>query len=114
MTESKYIAGSGGGGSKNQKSPTEADDSLQSKQFANVLDLISEGEIQGLDDGNKSIFFDGTPLQAANGDYNFADYTVTTRTGTQSQSYIPAFLATLSLRPQSALLSQMPHLLRDK
>ena len=88
MTESKYIAGAGGGG-KNQKSPTEADDSLQSKQFANALDLISEGEIEGLDDGNKSIFFDGTPLQAADGSYNFADYTVVTRTGTQGQNYIP-------------------------
>ena len=89
MTESKYIAGAGGGGGKNQKSPTEADDSLQSKQFANALDLISEGEIEGLDDGNKSIFFDGTPLQAADGSYNFADYSVVTRTGTQGQSYIP-------------------------
>ena len=88
MTESKYIAGAGGGG-KNQKSPTEADDSLQSKQFANALDLISEGEIEGLDDGNKSIYFDGTPLQAADGTYNFADYTVVTRTGTQGQNYIP-------------------------
>jgi predicted phage tail protein len=88
MTESKYIAGAGGGG-KNQKSPTEADDSLQSKQFANALDLISEGEIEGLDDGNKSIYFDGTPLQAADGSYNFADYTVVTRTGTQGQNYIP-------------------------
>lgn len=89
MTESKYIAGAGGGGKQGGSSPTEADDSLQSKQFANALDLISEGEIEGLDDGNKSIYFDGTPLQAADGSYNFADYTVVTRTGTQGQSYIP-------------------------
>ena len=92
MTRSKYIAGAGGGGGKGGgggSSPTEADDSLQSKQFANALDLISEGEIEGLDDGNKSIFFDGTPLQAADGSYNFADYTVVTRTGTQGQNYIP-------------------------
>ena len=93
MTESKYIAGAGGGGGGKGggggSSPTEADDSLQSKQFANALDLISEGEIQGLDDGNKSIFFDGTPLQAADGSYNFTDYTIVTRTGTQGQSYIP-------------------------
>ena len=92
MTELKYIAGAGGGGGKGGgggSSPTEADDSLQSKQFANALDLISEGEIEGLDDGNKSIFFDGTPLQAADGSYNFTDYTIVTRTGTQGQSYIP-------------------------
>ena len=93
MTESKYIAGAGGGGGGKGggggSSPTEADDSLQSKQFANALDLISEGEIEGLDDGNKSIFFNGTPLQAADGSYNFTDYTIVTRTGTQGQSYIP-------------------------
>ena len=97
MTESKYIAGAGGGaggggggkGGGGGSSPTEAVDSLQSKQFANALDLISEGEIEGLDDGNKSIFFDGTPLQAADGTYNFTDYTIVTRTGTQGQSYIP-------------------------
>ena len=56
------IAGAGGGGRKSgggsSHTPTEADDSLQSKQFANALDLISEGEIEGLDDGNKSVFFD--------------------------------------------------------
>lgn len=89
MTESKYIAGAGGGGKGGGSTPTEADDSLQSKQFANALDLISEGEIEGLDDGNKSIFFDGTPLQGANGSYNFQDYAVFTRTGTQGQTYIP-------------------------
>ena len=89
------IAGSGGGGGGKGggggggHTPTEADDSLQSKQFANALDLISEGEIQGLDDGNKSVFFDGTPLQAADGSYNFSDYTIATRNGTQGQSYIP-------------------------
>ena len=94
MTQSKYIAGAGGGGGGkggggSSKTPTEADDSLQSKQFANVLDLISEGEIQGLDDGNKSIFLDGTPVQSAGGSDNFKGFTITTRNGTQSQTYIP-------------------------
>ncbi len=89
MTNTKYIAGAGGGGKTGSGTPTESDDSLQSKQFANVLDLISEGEIEGLDEGNKSIFFDGTPLQAADGSYNFNDYAVATRVGTQGQSFIP-------------------------
>ena len=101
MTESKYIAGSGGGGgggkggggSKGGSSPTEADDSLQSKQFANVLDLLSEGEIEGLDDGNKSIFLDGTPIEDAGGNDNFQGFTVVTRNGTQGQSYIPGVFA---------------------
>ncbi len=48
MTETKYVAGAGGGGKfgGGGGTPTEADDTLQSIQFANVLDLISEGEIR--------------------------------------------------------------------
>ena len=57
------------------RTPIEANDSLQSKQFATVLDLLSEGEIQGLDDGLKSIFLDGTPLKNAAGGNNFTGFT---------------------------------------
>ncbi len=96
MTETKYVAGAGGGGGKGGGgggTPTEADDTLQSIQFANVLDLISEGEIQGLDDGNKSIFLDSTPVQNADGSNNFSGYSVTTRNGTQAQNHIPGDFA---------------------
>ncbi len=89
------IAGAGGGGGSSSKGgggkskpPKEADDTLASVQFANVLDLISEGEIEGLDDGNKSIFLEGTPVENPNGSDNFDGFTIVTRTGTQSQSYI--------------------------
>lgn len=95
MTETKYVAGAGGGGKfgGGGGTPTEADDTLQSIQFANVLDLISEGEIQGLDDGNKSIFLDSTPVQNADGSNNFSGYSVTTRNGTQAQNHIPGDFA---------------------
>ena len=99
MTESKYIAGAGGGGGGGKggggssKTPTEADDSLQSKQFGNVLDLLSEGEIEGLDDGNKSIFLDDTPVEDASGNNNFQGFTIVTRNGTQTQTYIPGVFA---------------------
>ena len=79
--------GKGGGGSTH--TPTEADDTLQSIQFGTVLDLISEGEIQGLEDGNKSIFLQDTPVQNADGTNNFTDFSVVTRTGTQTQTHIP-------------------------
>ena len=92
MTDTKYILGAGkngkGGGDKKTSTPKEADDSLASIQFANVLDLISEGEIEGLDDGNKSIFLEGTPVENPNGSDNFDGFTIVTRTGTQGQSYI--------------------------
>jgi predicted phage tail protein len=79
--------GKGGGGSTHV--PSEADDSLQSVQYATVLDLISEGEIQGIEDGVQGIYLDGTPVQSSGGTDNFTGYTVITRTGTQAQSYIP-------------------------
>ena len=78
--------GKGGGGTTHV--PSEADDSLQSVQYASVLDLISEGEIQGIEDGVQGIYLDGTPVQSGNGIDNFTGYTVVTRTGTQAQSYI--------------------------
>jgi len=91
MTQTKYVQGAGGGGKGGggAHTPTESDDTLQSIQFASVLDLVSEGEIQGLDDGNKSIFLDDTPVQNADGSNNFSGYTVVTRNGTQAQNHIP-------------------------
>ena len=85
-------AGSKGG---NNKTPTEADDSLQSVQHAKVLDLIAEGPIEGLDNQDyplNSIFLDGTPIQNSAGEDRFESdsYSVIhDRLGTQGQTYIP-------------------------
>jgi hypothetical protein len=88
-----YGAGGGGGGKGQSqpapRTPTTEADSLNSKQYAQVLDLISEGEIEGLKNGHQSIFIDNTPLQNANGTYNFQNVTIATRNGTQDQAYIP-------------------------
>ena len=81
--------GGGKGGGSKTRTPKEDPDSLQSVQFASVLDVISEGESEGIEGGAKGILLDGTPIQAANGSNNFTGYTVVTRNGTQSQSYIP-------------------------
>lgn len=62
---------------------------LRSKAFANVLDLVSEGEIGGLVDGQKSIYLNGTPLQNADGSLNFQNVSYDSRPGTQAQTYIP-------------------------
>ena len=89
------IRGAGGGGSGKgaaggeQRVPQEASDSLQSVQFGSVLDLISEGEIQGIVSGEKGIYLDGTPVENKDGTQNFKGYTIATRNGTQSQDYIP-------------------------
>ena len=87
------IGASGGGGGKGgggaARTPTTATDSLDSTQYAQVIDLISEGEIAGLKDGFKSIFLDNTPLQNPDGTFNFQNVTIYTRNGTQSQDAIP-------------------------
>jgi hypothetical protein len=88
------ITGAGGGGSRGKGgggsyTPTEAADDLNSTQYANLVDLISEGEIEGLKNGHQSIFVNNTPLQNPDGTYNFQNVTIYTRNGTQNQSYIP-------------------------
>jgi predicted phage tail protein len=99
MTQTKYIAGAGSGGGKGggggSHTPTEDDDTLQSVQFASVLDLLSEGEIHGIEDPgggtnswHKSIFLEDTPVQGADGTNNFSGFTIITRNGTQTQTHI--------------------------
>lgn len=82
--------GKGGGGGTSHV-PTEAPDSLFSRQFAQVIDLVSEGEIGGLVDGLKSVYLDDTPVMNADGTYNFTGLTFDSRNGTQDQEYIPGF-----------------------
>lgn len=99
MTQ-KIIAGAGGGGGGKGGSgssathvATEARDSMRSTAYAQVIDLVSEGEIEGLVDGMKSIYLNDTPIQNPDGSYNFSGISVDTRPGTQSQSYIAGFPA---------------------
>ena len=91
MTTPFAIQGAGGGGKAGggSSAPTEADDSLQSVQYGAVLDLISEGPVQGLDNGLRSVYLDGTPIIGPSGAENFTGYSSEFRTGTQDQAYIP-------------------------
>lgn len=79
--------GKGGGGG----TPTEAPDSLRSKAYARVVDLVSEGEIQGLVNGLKSVLLDGVPLRNADDSDNFKDYKIDWRYGTQGQTAMSGF-----------------------
>lgn len=97
----KTIRGAGGGGKGGGgggRTPVEAEDSLQSKAYVKVLDLVGEGEIEGLVNGFRSIYIDGTPLQNADGTYNFNGLELDFRNGIQSQTVIPDFNTTESER----------------
>ncbi len=88
----KRIQGSGGGSDQpEQYVPVEQSNTLQTKSIYRVIDLIGEGEIEGLVNGHKSIYLDDIPLQADDGSYNFEGITVQTREGTPDQSHIAGF-----------------------
>jgi len=99
-----FIKGSGGGGGGGKgggggsRTPTTAKDSLNSKSFANILDLISEGEIEGLHDPGgftnsfmQSIFLNNTPLKNSDGTDNFLDVEIGRTNGTSIQSVLKGF-----------------------
>ena len=81
--------GSKGGGSA--RTPVEANDTVNSRAMASVLDLLGEGVVGGLVDGAKSIFLNDTPLQNADGSYNFSGVTWWFRDGSQDQTVIDGF-----------------------
>lgn len=107
------MGGGGKGGGGSTSTPTEAADNLNSSQYAAVLDLISEGEIEGLKNGYRSIFLNNTPLQNDDGSYNFQNVTVVTRNGTQNQSYIPLTSDIENELPVSVTVQQSTPIVRS-
>jgi len=111
MTD-KIIRGSGGP-PPTPPSPTRAPDTLNSRQFATIQDLLSEGEIEGFATPSKAgltkgttaynnaalkdIFLNDTPIlnsSASNtnpqtADFNFQNVGFTPRFGTSNQEHIP-------------------------
>ena len=118
MTDkTKIIKGSGGGQPKPPPPPYRAPDTLHSRSFATIQDLISEGEIEGFASASKEeltkgttaynnaslkdVFLDDTPIlnsnatsaSPADSDFNFQDVTFKSEFGTSNQtamSGIPA------------------------
>lgn len=71
--------------------PIEASDTLRSIAKARIIDLLAEGEIGGLVNGGRSVYLDETPLQNADGTFNFKNVVWAIRTGTNSQGSMPGF-----------------------
>lgn len=74
-----------------QRKAVIAPDSAQSKTFLKILYGLSEGQVKGLTNGYKSVYLDDTPLQDANGNWNFQNVQVDFRHGTNDQTYIEGF-----------------------
>ena len=106
----KIIRGSGGPRPTARKQPYRAPDTLHSRSFATIQDLISEGEIEGFATASKElrskgsteyqnaslkdVFLDDTPILAStadstnpsDGDFNFQDVTFKSKFGTSNQT----------------------------
>ena len=80
--------GKGGGGGH---TPVEAKETSRSKQLIKIIDVISDGEVEGLADGMKSVYFDNTPVQNKDGSYNFSNVQLEGRVGSQVQDVISGF-----------------------
>ena len=121
IEDNKFIAGSKGGKGGGGDPPTIAEDNLHSKQFATLLDLISEGEIEGfsspskegrvkgtiayLNAAKKDIFLDDTPILSSNADstnpqsvdFNHQNVDLDIRFGTNPQTKMSKVSGSASL-----------------
>lgn len=84
------IKGAKAGESKARKAVI-APDSAQSKTKIKILYGLSEGEVEGLADGFKSVYLEDTPLQNPDGGWNFEDVQADFRHGTNDQTHIEGF-----------------------
>ena len=80
--------GKGGGGGS---TPRLLDDNLKNKQFLNVIDLVSEGPIEGPVGGMSGFLLNGTPVVDEDGNPNIHGVEVQWRAGTQTQEPLEDF-----------------------
>lgn len=80
--------GKGGGGGS---TPRLIDDNLKNKQFLNVIDLVSEGPIEGPVGGMSGFLLNGTPVVDEEGNPNIHGVEVQWRAGTQTQEPLEDF-----------------------
>lgn len=86
------IAGAGGKKSKSSsRTPVEADDTVNSRAMAAILDLLGEGLSVALVNGAKSIFIDDLPILNEDGSSNFSGITWDFRDGSQDQTPMAGF-----------------------
>lgn len=78
---------------KKAHTPVEAKEGGRSKQRIKIVEVLSEGEIEGLVDGLKSVYLDKTPIEAKDGSHYFKNVEIEGREGTQTQEVMQGFQA---------------------
>jgi len=67
----EYIYGEKSDKPKEPRTPIEDPNTLQSRAIAKFVDLISEGEIEGLVNGEESVYFNNIPIRDGENSYNY-------------------------------------------
>jgi predicted phage tail protein len=92
MTYELTIAGQGGKGKKGQtRAAVEAPNTLRSRQYARVIDLLGEGPIDGIVGGAQGIYYDGSRVQNTDGSFNVRDASIQWVYGYQDQPRLSNF-----------------------
>lgn len=92
----RSVRGAGGKSGGGTRVAREDPDSLSSRQLANLIDALSEGEIEGFDDPDhplRCVALSGTPVENPDGSLNYKDFDFFFLPGSQEQSYVPGFEA---------------------
>lgn len=87
-----YIIAEGsksGKGGSSYRAPVESANTLRAIQYATIVDVVSEGPIVGLEDGDKSIYLNETPLRTSGGTLTMQDVGWETRYGLPEQEPLP-------------------------
>lgn len=80
-----------GGGSGGASSATYADDTLQSKSYFSILDILGEGIIGGPISGIQGVYLDGSPIENPDGSTNIENATFKWVPGSVDQNPIDGF-----------------------
>lgn len=89
-TDITYITGEKGKGGKAREA-VEANNTLRSAAVLKVVEIISEGTIEGICGGAQGIYIDNTPLQNVDGSFNFPRVNWDFRVGLPDQDHMPGF-----------------------
>lgn len=91
VTHHRIAVHNGGGGKSSSSSPEEEGVLARSTARAEVIELISEGEIEGLPTGAEDIFLDETPVKDDEGNINFDGFKYSYRRGKPNQKRLKGF-----------------------
>lgn len=107
------VQGRGGGGGKDGgRTPVEDRDTLRSTQMARTVDLIGEGECEGLANGLQDWYLDGVPIQNSDGTFNFEGVYAAWTVGTPGQPAIPGIPGVETERSVQVEVKQATPLIR--